>query len=42
MKKKEALIKIRGVQRTDGDDDVVELLTTGFFARKAGGLSHQL
>ena len=37
MKKKEALIKIRGVQRTDGDDDVVELLTTGFFARKAGG-----
>lgn len=34
MKKKEALIKIRGVQRTDGDDDVVELLTTGFFTRK--------
>lgn len=36
MKKKDVLIKIRGVQRTDGDDDVVELLTTGSFARKAG------
>lgn len=38
MKKKDVLIKIRGIQRTDngGDDDVVELLTTGSFVRKAG------
>ena len=35
--KKEALIKIKGIQRTDEEgDDVVELLTTGFFARQKG------
>ena len=31
--KQEALIKIKGIQRAGGDDDVVELLTTGSFAR---------
>lgn len=36
-KKKEALIQIKGVQRVEGDDDVVELLTTGFFSRQKDG-----
>lgn len=36
-KKREALIKIKGIQRAGGDDDVVELLTTGFFSRQKGG-----
>ncbi|MCI8652454.1 MAG: DUF1934 domain-containing protein [Angelakisella sp.] len=37
-KPKEALIKIKGVQRVAGDDDdVVELLTTGFFSRQKDG-----
>lgn len=35
-KKQEALIKIKGIQRAGGDDDVVELLTTGFFSRQKG------
>ncbi len=34
--KQEALIKIKGIQRAGGDDDVVELLTTGSFAREEG------
>lgn len=34
--KQEALIKIKGIQRAGGDDDVVELLTTGSFAREDG------
>jgi len=37
MKKREALIKIKGIQRTAGDNDVVELLTTGFFCPQKGG-----
>ena len=36
-KKKEALIQIKGIQRVDGDNDVVELLTTGFFCRQKDG-----
>lgn len=36
-KQREALIKIKGVQRVQGDDDVVELLTTGFFSRQKDG-----
>ena len=34
--KQEALIKIKGIQRMEGDDDVVEMLTTGSFARENG------
>lgn len=34
--KQEALIKIKGIQRAGGDDDVVEMLTTGSFAREDG------
>ena len=36
-KQTEALIKIRGIQRVDGDNDVVELLTTGFFSKGKDG-----
>ena len=36
-KQTEALIKIRGIQRVDGDNDVVELLTTGFFSKRKDG-----
>jgi len=36
-KQREALIKIKGVQRAAGGDDVVELLTTGFFSRQKDG-----
>lgn len=32
--KKDVLIKIKGVQNTDGDRDVVEVLTTGSFYRR--------
>lgn len=34
--KQDALIKIKGIQRAGGDDDVVEMLTTGSFAREDG------
>ena len=34
--KQDALIKIKGIQRMAGDDDVVEMLTTGSFARENG------
>ena len=35
--KNNAFIKIKGIQTADGDNDVVELMTTGFFARRRGG-----
>ncbi len=35
--KNNAFIKIKGIQSADGDSDVVELMTTGFFARRRGG-----
>jgi uncharacterized beta-barrel protein YwiB (DUF1934 family) len=34
--KKDVLIKIRGVQRVDGENDSVELLTTGLFYKNRG------
>ncbi len=34
--KKDVMITIRGIQRSDGDNDVVELFTTGRFYRKNG------
>lgn len=35
--KKDVLIRIKGVQRADGDSDVVEVLTTGSFCRREKG-----
>ena len=35
--KNNAFIKIKGIQTADGDNDVVELMTTGFFAPRRGG-----